>query len=55
MNAKINCSTQEISESLHTVMLDDDELISFDVRSLYTNVPVYEATNVCTDLLFSGK
>ena len=53
---KINCSTQEVSESLHTVMLhDEDELISFDVQSLYTNVPVYEAINVCTDLLFSGK
>ena len=46
----------QISESLHTVMLDDgDELISFDVQFLYTNVPVYEAINVCTDLLFSGK
>ena len=53
---KINCFTEEISESLHTVMLDDeDELISFDVQSLYTNVPVFEAINVCTDLPFSGK
>ena len=37
-------------------MLDDDEeLISFDVQSLYTSIPVYEAINVCTDLLFSGE
>ena len=41
---------------LNTVTLDTDEqLISFDVTSLYTNVPVTEAIDVCTELLYSGK
>ena len=31
----------------------DEELVSFDVVSLYTNVPVLESINVCADLLFS--
>ena len=53
---KINSSTQEISEMLKSVTLEPDEqLISFDVTSLYTNVPVMEAIDVCTDLLYSGK
>ena len=53
---KINTSTKEISESLNTIHLEDDEeLVSFDVSSLYTNVPVMEAINVCADLLYSGK
>ena len=32
---------------------DDEELVSFDVVSLYTNVPVLESINVCADLLFN--
>ena len=53
---KINSSTQSISESLRSIQLDEDEVIvSFDVTSLYTNVPVKEAIDVCSDLLFSGK
>ena len=30
-----------------------EELVSFGVVSLYTNVPVLESINVCADLLFS--
>ena len=30
-------------------------MISFDVSSLYTNVPVEEAVDICADLLYSGK
>ncbi len=53
---QINSSTQKISEMLNNVQLaDDEELISFDVSSLYTNVPVKEAIEVCTNLLYSGK
>ena len=53
---KINSSTKQISDHLHHVKLkDDEEVVSFDVKSLYTNVPVTEAIAVCTDLLFSGK
>ena len=32
---------------------DDEELVSFDVVSLYTNVPVMESINICAGLLFS--
>ena len=30
-------------------------MVSFDVSSLYTNVPVEEAIQTCADLLYSGK
>ena len=30
-------------------------MISFDVSSLYTNVPVMEAIETCAELLYSGK
>ena len=49
----INCSTKSISDLLRNTQLDKDhELVSFDVVSLYTNVPVKEAIDVCADLLF---
>ena len=51
---QINCSTKEVCDTLSTVKLEDDEeLVSFDVVSLYTNVPVMESINICADLLFS--
>jgi len=53
---KINSSTEQISQMLKSVTLEEDEeLVSFDVVSLYTNVPVLEAIQVCADLLYSGK
>ena len=53
---QINSSTKSIADNLKSIQLDDDEvIISFDVASLYTNVPVGEAIDVCSDLLFSGK
>ena len=33
---------------------EGEEMISFDVSSLYTNVPVIEAIETCADLLYSG-
>ena len=51
---KINASTEQISNKLKEVILqEDEEIISYDVVSLYTNVPVLEAIEVCTDLLFN--
>ena len=51
-----NSSTKSISDSLKEIhMADDEELISFDVSSLYTNVPVQEAINHCAELLYSGR
>ena len=53
---QINSSTKTISDSLKDVQLEEDEeIISFDVSSLYTNVPVTEAIEVCADLLYSGR
>ena len=38
------------------IKLDENhELISLDVSSLYTNVPVTEAISVCADLMYNGK
>lgn len=53
---QINASTKEIADSLKNVQLEEDEeLVSFDVSSLYTNVPVMEAIDICTELLFDGN
>ena len=50
---QINCSTKEIVDSLKDAKLEKGEiLISFDVVSLYTNVSVTEAIEVCANLLF---
>ena len=49
----INTSTKTVRDSIKDIQIEDDEeLVSFDVCSLYTNVPVKEAIDVCTDLLF---
>ena len=37
------------------IQLDDDEVVSFDISSLYTNVTVQEAITYCTELLYSGR
>ena len=54
--SKINCSTQKTVDQLKNVKLDPEEvMISFDVSSLYTNVPVNEAINDASNLLYSGR
>ena len=56
LECQINSSTKVISDSLNNIQLEEDEeLVSFDVSSLYPNVPVLEAIGVCTDLLYNGK
>ena len=51
----INTSTKEISKKIKTITVKSDEkIVSFDVSSLYTNVPVMEAIEVCTNLLFNS-
>ena len=53
---KINSSTKTIVDSLKDTKLENDDiLVSFDVSSLYTNVPVYEAMDECTNLLYAGR
>ena len=48
---QIQCSTKLICDSLKGVQLEDNDKLSFDVGSLYTNLPVEEAINICADLL----
>ena len=44
-----------IADKLAEIKLaEDEELISFDVVSLYTNVPVNEAIDVCVNFLYNG-
>ena len=51
---QINASTAEIRDAIKTVVLaEDEELESYDVISLYTNVPVMESIEVCTDKLYA--
>ena len=50
---KINSSTKKINDDVSKIKLKpDEELVSFDVVSLYMNVPVKESIKVCADLLF---
>ena len=46
--------TENFIITLKTVRLTEDEqVVSFDVSALYTNVPVMEAIEVCTEYLYS--
>ena len=50
----ISTSTAAICEKLKEIRLEEDEeLISYDVVSMYTNVPVHEAIQICTDMLYN--
>ena len=52
----INTSSESISSHLSEIELPDGhEVVSFDIASLYTNVPVNEAIDDCTELRFSGR
>ena len=53
---QINSSTKKIADSLKDIHLEEEEeVVSFDVSSLYTNVPVNEAIEYCADILYNGK
>ena len=50
---RINTSTEKVAKQIQNMQLPPDEcLVSFDIVSLYTNVPVKESIKVCADLLF---
>ena len=52
---QINSSTQSINDNLKSISVEnDEELVSFDIVSLYTNVPVHEAIHHCADLLYNN-
>ena len=51
----INTSSKKIADSLNNIELEEnEEIVSFDVTSLYTNVPLTEAIQVCADMLYDG-
>ena len=51
--AKIKASSSEIRDAVQELVLNDDEvLISLDVKSLYTNVPVSESISLAADLAY---
>ena len=51
----INTSSKKIADSLNDIKLGaDEEIVSFDVTSLYTNVPLTEAIHTCADMLYNG-
>ena len=53
---RINSSTKSVRDSLKEMRIEDGrEIVSFDVSSLYTNVPVSEAIQICADLMFNGS
>ena len=53
--SKCNSSTKDIAEKLGDLELEDGEvLVSFDMVSLYTNVPVKEAIKLAAEELYSG-
>ena len=53
---QINTSNKQIVDTIKDIELDSSrQLVSFDVVSLYTNVPVLEAINCCADLLYNGR
>jgi len=55
-DCNINSSTKTVADNIRNVKLEpDEELVSFDVTLLYTNVPMREAIMNCTKLLYSGK
>ena len=54
--ANIDSSTKKMVETIKRTRLEPGEvLVSYDVVSSYTNVPVNEAMYMAADLLYSGK
>ena len=54
--SQIRCKNKDVVDKIKEMTLDDDEvMVSFDVSSLYTNVPVDEAIHEAADLLYSGN
>ena len=54
---QINTSTRKIADALKNIRLDEEEeeeIVSFDVSSLYTNFPVVEAIDACAEFLYNG-
>ena len=51
-----HCNSKKISDQLKNLNLEPDKIwVSFDVVSLYTNVPVMEAIHDAAERLYSGE
>ena len=54
--ANIETNTQDARKALESLTLEDDEqIVSLDVKSLYTNVPVGEAIEIALRELYSSN
>ena len=54
--ANIETNTKEAREKIENIALDPDEtIISLDVKSLYTNVPLKEAIEIALQKLYSQE
>ena len=52
---KINSSSKSISDKLHSIVLEEDEvLVNFDIVPKYSNFLVNEALSFCTEYMFLG-
>ena len=52
--SQINTNTKAVTDRLRSVTLDKDEiLVSLEVESLFTRVPVRDAFDVTADLLYT--
>ena len=52
--AQVETSSSKIKAGITAATLDDDEvMLSLDVKSLYTNAPVEESTELAADLVYS--
>ena len=50
--ANINTKVEDVQTALSALHLDDEEIVSLDVESLFTNVPVQETISLAADLLY---
>ena len=54
--ANIETNAKDARETIENISLDPDEsMISFDLKSLYTNVPLKEAIEIAIQKLFSQE
>ena len=54
--ANLEINTKEARETIENIALDPDEIIkSFNVKSLYTNVPLKEAIEIALQKLYNQE
>ena len=55
-DANINTKVKDVQTALSALHLEDDEeIVSLDVESLFTNFPVHETISFAADLLYSDE